>query len=254
MAAPSASPTTGGLHFSFQSEPVLFNSLRLHSWFSFLLALLLSSIICLFERYITFLLTIKSHHTNDSPSSSPLCAAMRRTGLYAVATVLRLAYMLVAMSMNIGLIAVIVLSLSLGQLYIEYHQECSSSSSSKGGLTASYTSIPLHQRMESDLESMWDGSREARDKARSIMMGSSTSGPLSSQVQHHFGHTQRDSLAGRPLSPIHRRQASTSSLRPLRGSGTSLQQGGRGSVTPTGTRKALFQIGSGDESQTSESD
>lgn len=141
---------------------------------------------------------------------------------------------------------------------------------------------PIPEDLESSTHSSWDGAREARDKARQIMMGTfppsrstSTSGPLSSQVHPpHFhrsssrssqqrflqGHHKRDSVVRfQDSPPLHRRQNSSSSTSPVQpfqgglGSSGSLYRGGlsSGRSTPTnGPRKAIFQIGSTDEGGT----
>jgi hypothetical protein len=50
-------------------------------------------------------------------------SALWRTGLYSLATLLRLLYMLLSMTFHVWLILVIVLSLTAGQFIIEYYEQ-----------------------------------------------------------------------------------------------------------------------------------
>ncbi|KAG8899954.1 hypothetical protein FRB99_006347 [Tulasnella sp. 403] len=276
----------GGLHFSFDSDVMLFTSLRLSSWSSFIIVSVFTSCICLAERGITFLLTSKYFPIKWQSRSTPCLFAAWRTSLYAMATFLRLAYMLISMSLHIGIIIVIVMSLALGQFFIELRSAGGFSdahASSKGTIYSPLPSYPTGHpsglyRLQDDLElaqspsnsGTWDGSREARDKARQIMLGlndhsTATSGPFSAQIHHQAFDTRRKESVIRTqtgqTSPIHRRQSSASGvsspLRSYRGSANSLQglRSGRNNLTPTNSaRKALFQIGSTDEGNTSDSD
>jgi len=106
------------LHSSFLGEHVLFGSLRLNSYSSFLLASLLTIGLCLAERALTYAMSVKW---------SPLLSrrsrfrrALWRTSLYWVVTLARLLYMLISMTFHVGLIFVIVTSLASGQFVIEY--------------------------------------------------------------------------------------------------------------------------------------
>ncbi|KAF8572715.1 hypothetical protein K439DRAFT_1640475 [Ramaria rubella] len=106
------------LHFDFHGEHVLFSSLRLNSGFTFILASLLTVALCALEKYLSYILTSKRNHF---PSHNPrLGIAIFRTGLYWVLTLIRLLYMLLAMTFHVGLILVVVTSLSAGQFVIEY--------------------------------------------------------------------------------------------------------------------------------------
>ncbi|KAL4069824.1 hypothetical protein V8B97DRAFT_640014 [Scleroderma yunnanense] len=88
------------LHFTFLGEHVLFSSLRLGSLWSFLLSSILVQ-----PRWV---------------SRSRLLCAGWNASLYGLVTLCRLLYMLVAMSYQVGMIAIVVISLSIGQFIIEY--------------------------------------------------------------------------------------------------------------------------------------
>jgi len=115
------------LHFSFLGEHVLFEDLPLNSFINFFWGSLLTVLLCLAERSLTFAIT---KHWNPFPSvcGSRLRKAIWRAVLYWLATVLRLTYMLVAMSYNIGLIFVTATALAAGQLVIEYVEASQGSS------------------------------------------------------------------------------------------------------------------------------
>ncbi|THH20482.1 hypothetical protein EW146_g869 [Bondarzewia mesenterica] len=84
------------LHFSFINEHVLFTGLRLDSFASFFLASILTVVICLFERFLTLLLT-KHWTPSRSVRHSRVQNALWRAGVYWVVTLLRL-YVVVARS------------------------------------------------------------------------------------------------------------------------------------------------------------
>jgi len=69
--------------------------------------------------------------------------ALWRTGLYAIATTLQLMYMLIAMTLNVGLILVIVVTLSACQFITEYRE---TSRVANGGRTnkSGYSPISAH--------------------------------------------------------------------------------------------------------------
>ncbi|KAL4070722.1 hypothetical protein J3A83DRAFT_3254403 [Scleroderma citrinum] len=106
------------LHFTFLGEHVLFSSLRLGSLWSFLLSSILVGVICLLERFLTALSGEKVQPRWVSRSRL-LCAGWNAS-LYGLVTLCRLLYMLVAMSYQVGMIAIVVISLSIGQFIIEY--------------------------------------------------------------------------------------------------------------------------------------
>jgi len=108
------------LHTSFYGEHVLLPGLRLTSFSTFLLAAALAASICLFERSLTFALS--QHWTPfRAVRQSRAHNALWRAGLHALAILLRLLYMLLSMTFHVWLILVIVLSLSVGQFFIEYY-------------------------------------------------------------------------------------------------------------------------------------
>jgi len=107
------------LHWSFRDEHVLFSSIVLHSTLSFLSVCLLIALICLLERFLTF--SLDKQWAPQALNLSFARLALWRTGLYSVVTFLRLCYMFIAMTFHVGLVLVIVASLSVGQLAIELH-------------------------------------------------------------------------------------------------------------------------------------
>lgn len=270
-----------GLHFAFQSDMVLFNNLVLSSWPEFWVTAAITCAICLLERLITMILASKARWSRAD--SSPAAVVLWRTTLYAVVTTLRLMYMLISMTLHLGLIAVMVGSLAVGQMYIEYREVAASTGFSNNSpiraKASGYSPIspnPLNHHhhhhhpatySEYDLEmanasfssspppstssTAYDSG--SRDKARQIMSGgavSSSSSPFTPRPRHQTHSVER-------TSPVHRRQsASVDPVKksynhtPKRLSGTNLAQSGRGSppssasLTGTGApRRQLFQIG-----------
>ncbi|KAI9455908.1 hypothetical protein BJY52DRAFT_614523 [Lactarius psammicola] len=110
------------LHTSFYGEHVLFPGLRLTSFGAFICAAFLAVALCLLERSLTFAL---SRHWSPfrAVRQSRSRRALWRAGLYAVATLLRLLYMLLSMTFHVWLILIIVLSLAAGQFFIEYYEQ-----------------------------------------------------------------------------------------------------------------------------------
>ncbi|KAF9225570.1 hypothetical protein BS17DRAFT_604991 [Gyrodon lividus] len=111
------------LHVGFLGEHVLLSSLRLNSFWAFLLSSVVISVLCLSERFLTVVLN--KHVQPRWAQRSRLANAVWRSLIYGLVTFLRLLYMLVAMSYQLGAIAVVVVTLSVGQFAIEYfdHQE-----------------------------------------------------------------------------------------------------------------------------------
>jgi len=107
------------LHFSFLGEHILLQTLPLNSFANFFWGALLTVLLCLAERSLTFAI---AKHWSPFPSTrhSRMRNAIWRAAIYWLATVLRLAYMLVAMSYNVGLIIVTATALAAGQFVIEY--------------------------------------------------------------------------------------------------------------------------------------
>jgi len=108
------------LHTSFYGEHVLLPGLRLTSFGTFLLAAALAASICLTERSLTFALA-QHWAPFRAARQSRVHNALWRAGLHALAILLRLLYMLLSMTFHVWLIFVIVLSLSVGQFFIEYY-------------------------------------------------------------------------------------------------------------------------------------
>lgn len=110
------------LHSSLNGEHALFPALRLSSFGTFIIAAVFSASICLTERSLTFAL---SQHWAPfrTVRQSRVHNALWRAGLYALATLLRLLYMLLSMTFHIWLILVIVFSLTFGQFLIEYYEQ-----------------------------------------------------------------------------------------------------------------------------------
>jgi len=114
------------LHWAFRDEYVLVPFLHLTSFSNFLIAGLLAIIICLLERLVTF--TLDKHQNGQEILWNRTwwsCACLRFS-LYWIATFLRLCYMLIAMTFNIGLILLVVTTLAVGQFFIEVRNASSS--------------------------------------------------------------------------------------------------------------------------------
>ncbi|KAJ8585854.1 hypothetical protein M405DRAFT_935787 [Rhizopogon salebrosus TDB-379] len=111
------------LHSSFLGEHILFSSLRLNTFSEFFLGVLLTSVICLLERLLSF--AINNHWRPRCIGRSRMAKALWGATLYGVATTLRLTYMLISMTYQIGLILTIVVTLSIGQIFFEYFDDTS---------------------------------------------------------------------------------------------------------------------------------
>ncbi|KAF4611695.1 hypothetical protein D9613_004201 [Agrocybe pediades] len=129
------------LHWSFNNEHVLLPTVTLTSFWSFLAACLLVASICLSERFLTFVL--EKQWTPRICRRSRTCLAMWRTGLYSIATFLRLCYMLAGMTFHVGLIFCIILSLSIGQFLIELRKLPKAPDSLSRNPRAHESSLPL---------------------------------------------------------------------------------------------------------------
>ncbi|KAH9033046.1 hypothetical protein EDB84DRAFT_1270378 [Lactarius hengduanensis] len=110
------------LHTSFYGEHVLFPGLRLNSLGAFICAAFLAAALCLLERSLTFALS-RHWWPFRAVRQSRTRRALWRAGLYAVATLLRLLYMLLSMTFHVWLILIIVFSLAAGQFFIEYFEQ-----------------------------------------------------------------------------------------------------------------------------------
>ncbi|KAH8835590.1 hypothetical protein DL96DRAFT_1574846 [Flagelloscypha sp. PMI_526] len=105
------------LHFTFDGEYVLLPGLQIDSWLGFLIACILTVVICFLERLVTTLMEF-----GWSPSSlqyNRRRLALAKTGLFWLATLLRLLYMIIAMSQNAMLLVLIATSLSIAQFIKE---------------------------------------------------------------------------------------------------------------------------------------
>ncbi|KAH8094726.1 hypothetical protein BXZ70DRAFT_947289 [Cristinia sonorae] len=110
------------LHFELLGNHVLFPGLILDSTWHFILASLLTTSICLFERALTFAVS-KDWCPILPIRHSRLFNALWKTCLYWIVTLARLLYMLVAMTNSAGLILVAATSLSIGQFVIYCFEE-----------------------------------------------------------------------------------------------------------------------------------
>ncbi|KAF8512850.1 hypothetical protein BU17DRAFT_12363, partial [Hysterangium stoloniferum] len=105
------------LHFDFHGEHVLFSFLRLDSGSNFLLASFLTVLLCACEKYLSYV-SIKA--TAQPRYNSHLANAAFRSAVYWVLTLIRLLYMLLAMTFHVGYVLQYVTTLSAGQFIIEY--------------------------------------------------------------------------------------------------------------------------------------
>lgn len=100
-------------HPEVQGVHLLFESFVLDSGWKLFLAYIFIVAMCWLERGISYYLDYRTRRRGWKD-------ILLRTGLYGVATTLRLWYMLVTMYFNIGLFIVVVVSLTSGQLAVEY--------------------------------------------------------------------------------------------------------------------------------------
>ncbi|KIY73546.1 hypothetical protein CYLTODRAFT_416924 [Cylindrobasidium torrendii FP15055 ss-10] len=114
----STSQVEDYLHWSLTGKHVLLSSIQLTTLPSFLAAACLTCGICLTERLVTF--ALESKWTPTFIGHGRKRYALWRAGLYWFAALLRLLYMLIAMSFNAALILVVATALGFGQFIIEY--------------------------------------------------------------------------------------------------------------------------------------
>jgi len=100
------------LHWSSKGSHVLFSFIQLDFG-----GFMFTAVICALERFLT--LAFESRWAPASIRRGRAANALWRAGLYWVLSLLRLAYMLIAMTLNAGLILTAVTTLALGQLVIE---------------------------------------------------------------------------------------------------------------------------------------
>ncbi|KZT62590.1 hypothetical protein CALCODRAFT_513879 [Calocera cornea HHB12733] len=106
-------------HISFDGGIFLFPFLRVASWPTFLLAATFTALVCWLERLLTLLHSRAYVPAVFERLGRPGMAGWR-AGMYGVLTLLRLLYMLVAMTFHVGLLLVTVFSLASSQFVIEY--------------------------------------------------------------------------------------------------------------------------------------
>jgi len=108
---------TEGLYVLFQAFPITTTT-------GFAIASVFVAVLCWAERAITYYLDSIPYGSQQSAfprgSQRQTGKMMLRTGLYGLATCLRLMYMLVTMTYHAGLFILVVLALTTGQLVIEY--------------------------------------------------------------------------------------------------------------------------------------
>ncbi|KAJ7053970.1 hypothetical protein C8F01DRAFT_1165518 [Mycena amicta] len=105
------------LHWSFNREHVLFAFLRLDSFGGFLGGALVTVGICVCERLLGY--AFDRRWAPERVRRSRRTHALWRAGIYWVLVLLRLAYMLIAMTMHFGLILIAATTLAAGQFFIE---------------------------------------------------------------------------------------------------------------------------------------
>ncbi|KEP53196.1 Ctr domain protein [Rhizoctonia solani 123E] len=133
-------------HMGFDGSAFIFPSLKITSWPTFTAACLITSTICLSERYLTYLISTKWTPTQ---SKNPVAVSLFRSALYWVVTLERLVYMLIAMSFHAGLILVTVTSLTIGQFIIELQE-------AKHSTAATESYHPLRDSVDLDNEPYTD--------------------------------------------------------------------------------------------------
>ncbi|KAJ7222865.1 hypothetical protein B0H12DRAFT_1150880 [Mycena haematopus] len=115
--APAEYSGSDTLHWVSNDTHVLFSFIQLDHVGGFVLGGLFTVAICLLERILTS--AFESRWAPASIQRLRTANALWRAGLYWVLALLRLAYMLIAMSLNAGLILIAVTTLALGQFFIE---------------------------------------------------------------------------------------------------------------------------------------
>ncbi|KAJ6541690.1 hypothetical protein B0H19DRAFT_1381303 [Mycena capillaripes] len=102
------------LHWSFQGSHVLFSFIQLDSFGGFVLGALFTAATCALERLLTF--AFEQQWGPTSIRRSRATNACWRAGMYWVLASLRLAYMLIAMTMHAGLILIAVRSSKISSI------------------------------------------------------------------------------------------------------------------------------------------
>ncbi|KAJ8518779.1 hypothetical protein ONZ45_g4211 [Pleurotus djamor] len=114
------------LHWSFMGSVILLPSVQLNSLPGFLLGSLLTIAVCLTERLLTF--AGEKQWVPSKVKASRFKFAAWKALSYWIVTFLRLMYMLIAMSLHLGIIVVIVTTLATAQFFIEFHKDGDTSS------------------------------------------------------------------------------------------------------------------------------
>ncbi|KAJ7084745.1 copper transporter [Mycena crocata] len=117
MASVTVDDSSDALHWAFKGSHVLFSFIELSSLVGFLFGALLTVGICAAERLLGY--AFEHHWGPASVRGSRGGNALWRAGMYWVLACLRLAYMLIAMTMHVGIILVAVTTLAIGQFFIE---------------------------------------------------------------------------------------------------------------------------------------
>ncbi|KAF8640994.1 hypothetical protein AX17_000639 [Amanita inopinata Kibby_2008] len=104
------------LHWSLEDEHVLLSVLHLNSLSNYFLSGILTITICLIERFLSA--SLDRHWAPRSVKRSRWRYVAWRTAFYWIAAFMRLCYMLIAMTFNMGLILTIVTSLTLAQFIL----------------------------------------------------------------------------------------------------------------------------------------
>ncbi|KAJ7447254.1 copper transporter [Mycena latifolia] len=105
------------LHWFLKDTHVIFSFIDLGAPGGVVLGALLTVAICALERLLAF--ATERHWGPARIRGSRGANALWRAGVYWMLALLRLAYMLIAMTMHIGLILIIVTTLAVGQFFIE---------------------------------------------------------------------------------------------------------------------------------------
>ncbi|KAI0686642.1 hypothetical protein BC835DRAFT_1513216 [Cytidiella melzeri] len=178
------------LHFDLLGEHVFFPSLRLDSARHLVEACVLTIAICVAERSLTYAI-----HTSWSPLNwtkrTRARKALWKAALYWVVTLLRLLYMLVAMTFSVWLLLITVTTLAAGQFIIEYLEtpdyssmtECVTNAASTSSLPRAHSSSSVNvatdpamgrPRSKSKPDAIWIHPTEsnlARADARAMQLG-----------------------------------------------------------------------------------
>ncbi|KAK7063640.1 hypothetical protein R3P38DRAFT_2819550 [Favolaschia claudopus] len=138
MAAAAASGDT--LHWSSQGTHLLFSFIKLDYAGGFVAGSLFTAAICMSERLLT--VAFESRWAPPPIRRRRLVNAFWRAGMYWVLALLRLLYMLIAMTLNVWIILIAVTTLAVGQFLIELRI---SPPPPRGGAAADHSYVPLEE-------------------------------------------------------------------------------------------------------------